>query len=250
MNDPRLPDDGDVVVLVDPDGTPRGTAPRSSVHTTDTPLHLAFSAYLFDDDGRLLLTRRALGKVAWPGVWSNSCCGHLRPGETAEQAGLRRIREELGADVASLAPALPDFRYRAVDASGVVEHEICPVFAGRIDERALAPDPAEIAEWCWVPWTMVVTLAQESPALISPWAVLQIRELAASGFAPDERSLSDSAHQRPRSHPHEQRSLNAPQVQRPLSDPHQKRPLSEPCSGESKGPHPHSDLPRTPEEQR
>ena len=72
----------DLVVLVDDDGHPRGTANRLTVHGTDTPLHFAFSCHLVDAAGRILVTRRALEKKTWPGVWTNSFCGHPRPGES------------------------------------------------------------------------------------------------------------------------------------------------------------------------
>jgi isopentenyl-diphosphate delta-isomerase type 1 len=130
----------DQVILLDEHDQPIGTAPRASVHGTDTPRHLAFSCYLFDSQGRVLLTRRALTKVAWPGVWTNSCCGHPRPGEAPEDAVRRRLADELGAVVTDVHLVLPDFGYRAVDASGVVENEFCPVWVARL-AGPLQPDP-------------------------------------------------------------------------------------------------------------
>ena len=100
-------------MLVDEAGRPAGTMPKADVHGPDTPLHLAFSVYLFDAEGHLLVTRRALGKRTWPGVWTNSCCGHPLPGEPSAQAAARRLREELGVRLVHSAGALPDFRYRA-----------------------------------------------------------------------------------------------------------------------------------------
>lgn len=181
--DPRAdsglePGEEDLVVLLDDDGTPAGSAPRLAVHGTATPLHLAFSTYLFDPDGRLLLTRRALHKLTWPGVWTNSCCGHPRPGEDVAAAARRRVTEELGAPPRDLRPVLPDFRYRALDASGVVENEVCPVFVGRIDPAALRPWTQEVAEVAWVAWDDVVAAAAAAPMLLSPWSILQIASLS------------------------------------------------------------------------
>jgi isopentenyl-diphosphate delta-isomerase len=139
-------------------------------------LHLAFSSYLFDQQGRLLLTRRALAKKTWAGVWTNSCCGHPAPGEAMTEAVTRRIGQELGAGVRSLIPVLPDFRYRATDASGIVENEYCPVYAGSLDGE-LRCDPDEVMEHAWVPWASLKAMADDVPALLSPWAVLQIRQL-------------------------------------------------------------------------
>ncbi|MGC1206879.1 MAG: isopentenyl-diphosphate Delta-isomerase, partial [Ornithinimicrobium sp.] len=132
-----------------------------------------FSVYLFDAQGRTLITRRALGKVAWPGVWSNSCCGHPRPGESTPEAIARRVREELGVQVRDLSVLLPDFRYRAVDASGIVEHEVCPVYFGRVDHDP-SPDPDEVMDYAWVPWPQAVDALTCAPAVFSPWMGLQV----------------------------------------------------------------------------
>jgi isopentenyl-diphosphate delta-isomerase type 1 len=105
--------------------------------------------------GRLLVTRRALGKRTWPGVWTNSCCGHPGPGEDPAAAATRRLGQELGLRPDRLELVLPDFTYRAVAADGIVEHEVCPVFFAHLDgppEPPPAPDPEEVADWRWVPW--------------------------------------------------------------------------------------------------
>lgn len=167
----------DQVVLLDDTGRSIGAMDKRAVHHAATPLHLAFSCYIFDEDGRLLLTRRAITKPTWPGVWTNSCCGHPRPDEDLAEAVRRRVREELGLTLVDLRCVLPDFSYRAVDPSGVVENERCPVFTARTRQLRPDPDPAEVAEWRWVPWSFVADLAAGAPWLISPWAAEQIPRL-------------------------------------------------------------------------
>src|SRR3712207_5007058 len=149
----------DNVVLLNADGESIGQQLKSAVHTTSTPLHLAFSLYLFNGAGQLLLTRRALSKLTWPGVWTNSCCGHPQPGEEMVDAVDRRLDAELGLDVADLRCVLPDFAYTATDASGITENEVCPVFVGRTLHPTAEPTPNqdEVMSWAWVDWRDVVT---------------------------------------------------------------------------------------------
>lgn len=174
------PDPEDVVVLVDDDGVPVGTSPRSEVHTDATPLHLAFSCYLFDEAGRLLMTRRALDKRTWPGVWTNSFCGHPRPGETVEHAVRRYAEHELNAGVDVVTPLLPRFRYRAVDASGLVENEVCPVVTARVT-ATVRPNPDEVVEHRWVPLGEVRAAVATAPWAFSPWMVAQVGEVEQPG---------------------------------------------------------------------
>jgi isopentenyl-diphosphate Delta-isomerase len=170
----------DEVVLLADDGTPVGTAPRATVHHEDTPLHLAFSCYLLDDGGRVLLTRRALAKRTWPGVWTNAFCGHPRPGEGFEEAIHRYARHELGTTVTRVRPVLPDFRYRAVDAGGIVENEVCPVYAARVD-GALAPHPDEVMDHRWVAVDEMLDVVAIAPWALSPWMVEQVGRLTEPG---------------------------------------------------------------------
>lgn len=167
----------DEVVLLGEDGTPSGTAPRSSVHSDRTPLHLAFSCYLHDGEGRVLLTRRALTKRAWPGVWTNSFCGHPRPGEEVTDAVHRYARHELGVEVSDLRPLLPDFRYRAVDASGIVENEVCPVFTARTEQQP-EPHPQEVMDLRWASEEELAAAVAAAPWALSPWMLEQVARLA------------------------------------------------------------------------
>lgn len=86
----------ELIVLVDENDQPIGVMPKSLVHGPNTPLHRGFSVYVFRPEGELLLQQRSFGKQTFPGVWSNSCCGHPGPGETPGQAAVRRARMELG----------------------------------------------------------------------------------------------------------------------------------------------------------
>ena len=191
------------VVLVDERGNPIGEQAKSAVHHATTPLHLAFSLYLFDDDGRLLMTRRALGKVTWPGVWTNSCCGHPMPGESMTDAIARRLDLELGLRVTGLRAVLPDFSYRVQDVSGLWENEICPVFVGTAagapgrrtsgggGRWAVAPHPAEVMDWAWTDFADVASSMATAPFAFSPWAVLQVGQMVEAGSVPAFGALAE-----------------------------------------------------------
>jgi isopentenyl-diphosphate delta-isomerase len=164
------------VVLLDNDGTVVGSADKATVHTTETPLHLAFSCHVFNEAGHVLVTRRALSKKTWAGVWTNSFCGHPAPGESMEQAIARRASVELGFTVRDVTLVLPDFRYRAIDASGIVENEICPVYRA-VCESAVHANPDEVSEWEWVDPASLTAAAVAAPYAFSPWLVWQLQQL-------------------------------------------------------------------------
>jgi isopentenyl-diphosphate delta-isomerase len=182
--------DIDEVVLLDEEGREIGTAPKSSVHGTDTALHLAFSCHVMNSDGEVLVTRRALGKTTWPGVWSNSFCGHPRPAEPVISAVHRRAEHELGITLRDIELALPLFRYRAVDASGIVEHEVCPVYIARTDDEPRL-NPLEVVEYRWVDPVLLGASLGTTPWAFSPWLVLQAEQLHLfDDVAPAQRRAS------------------------------------------------------------
>lgn len=163
----------ELVILLDEGANPIGSADKRLVHTEATPLHLAFSCYLFDEDGNVLVTRRALSKLTWPGVWTNSFCGHPAPGEDIESAITRRAAQELGTSIRDIQIVKNDFHYRATDANGIVENEVCPVYRATI-AGALTPHPDEVAEWAWVNPASLGSAATQAPFAFSPWLVLQL----------------------------------------------------------------------------
>lgn len=175
--------DSDHVVLLDDDGREIGTALKSSVHGTETALHLAFSCHVVNSDGHVLVTRRALGKTTWPGVWSNSFCGHPRPAEPVIAAVHRRAEYELGITLTDIELALPLFRYRATDVNGIVEHELCPVYTALTTDE-LVLNPLEVVDAEWVDPLDLATSLEATPWAFSPWLVLQAQQLR----------LFDSAH--------------------------------------------------------
>ncbi len=170
-------------MLVDDAGTAIGAMPKALVHHGETPLHRAFSAYLFDDDdGRLLVTRRAEGKQTFPGMWTNTVCGHPGPDEDDAAAISRRAAFELGLPVSDVRPALPGYRYRA-EFRGVVENEICPVYLGRFTGTP-APDPTEVGEWELLDWASFRRRQETEGDAWSPWCREQARLIETAGLVP------------------------------------------------------------------
>ncbi|MGC0318929.1 isopentenyl-diphosphate Delta-isomerase [Kitasatospora acidiphila] len=168
--------------LVDDQGVTIGTAEKLWAHQQPGHLHRAFSVFLFDKQGRLLLQRRALGKYHSPGVWSNTCCGHPYPDEPPFVAAARRVAEELGAAPALLCAA-GTVRYDLPDeASGLIEREWNHLFVGLMTDE-LRPDPDEVDSTSFVTAEELKQLQTEKP--FSVWfntvfeaALPGIREIA------------------------------------------------------------------------
>lgn len=122
------------------------------------------------------MTRRALSKKTWPGVWTNSFCGHPRPAEPVVSAVHRHAEHELGISLHGLELALPLFRYRATDADGTVENEICPVYVAYTDDEPRL-NRAEVVQARWVAPGDLATALAVTPWAFSPWLVLQAEQL-------------------------------------------------------------------------
>lgn len=176
------------IVLLDEAGAAIGTAPKAASHHRATPYHLAFSCYLVDDAGRVLITQRAHHKATFPSVWTNSCCGHPAPGEGLRVAVLRRLGDELGVCPGGegFTLLLPEFSYRAEMDNGVMEFERCPVVRVRVgpsEAGAVRPNPSEVAAAEWRSWDECLDLAGRPEA--SPWYRLQVAQLTSLGTPAD-----------------------------------------------------------------
>ncbi len=176
-------------MLLDEQGRAIGAADKAGVHHASTPLHLAFSCYVFDGRGRFLLTRRAAVKKTWPGVWTNSCCGHPAPGEGFLDGVRRRVHQELGLHLDAPRLVLPAFRYRAVMPDGIVENEMCPVLVA-VTDQAPEPDPAEVDDLAWLDWASFHADVVAERADVSPWCLLQVVALGEDPLALPEQPAS------------------------------------------------------------
>jgi len=156
------------VTLVDSHNNQIGVAPKDTVHTKDTPLHRAFSLYLFNSRKQLLVTQRAVHKKTFPGVWTNSVCGHVSPGEAAIDAVKRRVKDELNI-VASNVKEVAPYQYRFADKNGIVENEICPIFIGFTKEDPIV-NPTEVENWKWIDWKEFLETVRNNPGSYSPWS--------------------------------------------------------------------------------
>jgi isopentenyl-diphosphate delta-isomerase len=163
----------ELVVLVDERDRDLGEAPKSRVHRTGER-HRAVSVFLFDADGRTLLQRRAEEKYHSPGLWSNTCCGHPRPGESAMDAARRRLREEMGVECELT--HVVTFEYRADVGQGLLEHEVDHVFRGTFT-GAPEPDAAEVSGFRWAFMAELRDDCQANPGRYSAWLPLALARL-------------------------------------------------------------------------
>ncbi|MDT8438754.1 MAG: isopentenyl-diphosphate Delta-isomerase [Wenzhouxiangellaceae bacterium] len=167
--------DDEPLILVDEHDNEIGHRHKLDCHRGHGELHRAFSVFLFDHEGRVLMQQRAAAKPLWPLYWSNSCCSHPRRGETTDQAAHRRLREELGLD--GELEYLYKFIYQADYLDVGAEHELCHVFIGLSERTEIEVHPDEIADWRWVSMNDLDRELKDSPDRFTPWFKLEWREL-------------------------------------------------------------------------
>jgi isopentenyl-diphosphate delta-isomerase len=155
----------ETVVLIDEQDVELGASEKLAAHQSGA-LHRAFSVFAFNPAGELLLQRRALGKYHSGGLWTNSACGHPRPGEATEDAARRRLREEMGIECGELRPA-GILRYRA-ELADLVENELDHLLVTTVDETP-DPDPDEVVEWRFMAPDELSAWIASSPETFTAW---------------------------------------------------------------------------------
>lgn len=158
--------DDEPLILVDEQDNVVGYRDKKSCHIGDGVLHRAFSIFIFNEHGQLLVQQRSREKMLWPLFWSNSCCSHPRKGESMDVATRRRLREELGFSVPLR--FLYKFTYHARYEDKGSERELCYVYIGYHDGMVIA-NPSEIAEWKFVDVKELDRDMQQNPQRYTPW---------------------------------------------------------------------------------
>lgn len=158
--------DFEPLILVDASDREVGFMSKARCHEGRGVLHRAFSLFIFNPEGQLLMQQRSAAKRLWPGYWSNSCCSHPRRGESLQLAAHRRLWQELGMRCA-LSP-LFKFRYQAqFDATGA-ENELCSVYIG-CSGGPVRANVHEIADWCWIDPSELQAELQRGARSFTPW---------------------------------------------------------------------------------
>ena len=158
-------DETERVILVDTDDNQVGTVPKLEAHRAGR-LHRAFSVFVRNSSGEILLQKRADGKYHSSGLWTNTCCGHPRPGETTVDAARRRLFEELGITCGVLKPA-GVYRYRA-EIRDLVENELDHLFVTEVDGEPV-PDPDEVVEYRFIAVDELDAWIAAEPEAFTAW---------------------------------------------------------------------------------
>ncbi len=165
----------DYIILVDEKKNILGTAPKLQAHNNNTPLHLAFSIFLFNSKGEFLLQQRSREKKTWPLIWSNSCCGHQKLNTNLIDTAAQRLAYEMGITDATLQVLLSDFRYRC-EMNGIWENEICPVLVGITNQEPII-NKDEVEAYQWMQWSEWLSGMGKKSEKYSYWCVKETKAL-------------------------------------------------------------------------
>jgi isopentenyl-diphosphate delta-isomerase len=165
MNKINVTTDHDRVVLVDENDKELGTMAKMEAHEKGL-LHRAFSVFVFNGNGELLLHKRASDKYHCSGMWTNTCCSHPRPGEKVKAAAQRRLQEEMGFSC-NLVPAF-EFVYQSKLDNNLSEHEYDHVFLGEFDSKP-NPNSGEVEDWEFMRIDKIRSLLEKNPEMFTPW---------------------------------------------------------------------------------
>jgi isopentenyl-diphosphate delta-isomerase len=163
------------VILVDEQDNPVGTMGKMEVHEKAL-LHRAFSVFIFNDKGEMLLQKRAATKYHSAGLWTNTCCSHPKPGETTEAAAIKRLQEEMGFST-PISKAF-SFVYKAPFDNGLTEHEYDHVFTGTFN-GLINPDPREVSDYCYQSIETVKENVQTHPDHFTEWFKIALPKVEA-----------------------------------------------------------------------
>jgi isopentenyl-diphosphate Delta-isomerase len=155
----------DKVILVNEEDEQTGIEGKEEVHKRGL-LHRAFSVFIFNRKGEMLLQQRNTHKYHSGGLWSNTCCSHPKPGEEVAAAALRRLKEEMGFETSL--EKIFDFVYRIEFENGLTEHEFDHVFAGEYDGKVM-PSEEEVKDYCYKKMDEIRTLLQTQPSEFTQW---------------------------------------------------------------------------------
>ncbi len=175
--DRAVSSDSEQLILVNSDDAESGFLDKGQCHDGDGILHRAFSLFIFNRRGELLVQQRAAGKRLWPLYWSNSCCSHPRKGESMQEATQRRLADELG--IQARLEFVYKFSYQARFGDKGSENELCSVFLGRCNDP-VRPNLTEVAAIRHVSILVLAKELQSSPQAFTPWFKMEWQRLSTS----------------------------------------------------------------------
>jgi len=162
------------VILVNESDDPVGVLEKMEAHR-EPILHRAFSVFIFNRGGEMLLQRRAGHKYHSAGLWTNACCSHPRPGEDTETAASRRLTEEMG--FSTKLEKIFDFIYQASLGNGLHEYEFDHVFTGEYSD-GIIPNPEEVSDFCFMRMEAIEESLQLNPGDYTAWFAIAFPKIA------------------------------------------------------------------------